>query len=107
MAEFIVRLSGKQKELMTEELLKGHVAFLSAATESGQLQFCGFCGDDTAVMVFAAATEDEVRTILKDDPFNEVAYYQNVEITSFWRADQKNNFHLESGLKMIRNSKAN
>ena len=89
---------------MCEELIKGHVSYLTSIWEKGQLLFCGPCNDGTAVMILKTDSLESAESLVKNDPFSEVKYYQSIEFKEVQDANPSNNFHLEEVLTFL-NSK--
>ncbi len=57
--------------LSLAKIQEGHMANINKMAESGKLQIAGPFGDDgnwRGIFIFDAATEDEVKELLKDDP---------------------------------------
>ena len=53
------------------KIQEGHMENINKMTESGKLQIAGPFGDDgnwRGIFIFDAATEEEVKELLKDDP---------------------------------------
>jgi len=70
------------------KIQEGHMANINKMAESGKLQIAGPFGDDgnwRGIFIFDAATEEEVKELLKDDPAiqaGRLAY----EIHPWWTA---------------------
>lgn len=95
---FVCFLSGKQKDLMTKELIIRHVGYLKTLKQDGKLPFCGPCADGTAVMILAADTLEEARELVAADPFSKANYYRDRRIVELQEATIENNFHLDEVL---------
>lgn len=100
--KFAVHLSGKQKHLMTEELIKDHAAYLRSLKEKGVLPFCGPAKDGTALMIIDAPDADEAKRYVEGDPFSQVNYYQERRIVEIEEAGLSNDFFLDEVLEEIR-----
>lgn len=53
------------------KIQEGHMANINKMAESGKLQIAGPFGDDgnwRGIFIFDAATEEEIKELLKDDP---------------------------------------
>ncbi len=95
MKTFLVLLSAKQRELMNEKLIRGHVEYLNSLWEKRHLIFCGPCTDGTAIMLLQSESLESIKELLQNDPFSKVMYYQSVEIKEVQDANPNNNFHLD------------
>lgn len=95
---YVVHLDDKQRHLMTEELIRGHVAHLRAARAAGSLVLCGPCADGSALMILQAADEDAARAVVEEDPFSRAGYYATRRIVEFHPADDSNDYHLDEVL---------
>lgn len=95
MKNFVVLLSDKNRELMNETLINGHVDYLRLKWDEGCLKYCGPCTDGSALMILECKTREQAEDIVSNDPFSKVSYYQNVEIREIQPANPENNFLLE------------
>jgi hypothetical protein len=102
MRQFVVLLSEKQKGLMTESLIRGHVAYLSQLSKEGVLRFCGPCTDGSALMLLQCSSAEEAQSLVEADPFSQVAYYANRRIVEIEEANEANEFHLHQVLQTLR-----
>jgi uncharacterized protein YciI len=102
MRQFVVLLSEKQKHFMTEQLIRGHVAYLSQLSKEGVLRFCGPCTDGSALMLLACSSPEEAEHLIEADPFSQVAYYANRKIVEIEEANEANGFHLQQVLQTLR-----
>jgi uncharacterized protein YciI len=91
---FVVHLADKQRHLMTEQLIRDHVHYLTELSRSGALIFCGPCADGTALMILRCADVDEANRLLEGDPFSQVNYYRSRRIVEILAANEQNQFHL-------------
>jgi uncharacterized protein YciI len=94
MRQFIVRLSEKQPELMTNTLIQDHVDYLRQLKSNSVLSFCGPCKDGTAIMILSCGSRDEAQKFVDDDPFSEVGYYNECRIVEVEEATEENGFLL-------------
>jgi uncharacterized protein YciI len=101
--QFIVHLSNKQRHLMTEELIQGHVSYLGELKRQGKLPFCGPCKDGTAIMILKADSQEEAEALLAGDPFTRANYYRDRRIVEVEEATLENNFLLDDVLVNLRN----
>lgn len=101
MRQFVVFLSEKQKHLMTEQLIRDHVAYLSQLSKEGALRFCGPCADGSALMLLACSSLEEAQCLVAADPFSQVAYYANRKIVEVEEANEANGFHLQEVLQTL------
>ncbi|MBA4495066.1 YciI family protein [Paenactinomyces guangxiensis] len=101
MKQFVVRLSDKQKHLMTAKLITDHVNYLRQLKEVGRLPFCGPCTDGTAIMILKADSREEAEKLLASDPFSAVDYYKSRDMIEVEEATLENNFHLDRVLENI------
>lgn len=99
--QFVVRLSGKQRELMTEDLVRGHVEYLRELKERGVLPFCGPCADGTALMILSCDSLETARELVAGDPFSEVDYYEDRDIVEIEEATEENDFLLADVLEFL------
>jgi uncharacterized protein YciI len=95
MKSFVVLLANKNKKLMNEPLIKGHVEYLQSKWDEGSLTFCGPCTDDTALMVLECDSYEQAKNIVSNDPFSKVSYYRDIDIKEIKPANPENNFHLQ------------
>ena len=72
---FVMLVKGPHRDdidsLSLAKIQEGHMANINKMAESGKLQIAGPFGDDgnwRGIFIFGAATEDEVKELLKDDP---------------------------------------
>lgn len=103
MNKYVVRLSEKQRELMSRDLILGHVKHLKKLKMKGLLPICGPCNDGTAIMIFQANSIREVEKYLEEDPFSKANYYQKREIVELSEATIENNFLLDDVIEYIEN----
>ncbi|UAC49609.1 YciI family protein [Bacillus aquiflavi] len=102
MKKFIVQLSNKQRELMTEALITDHVTYLKRLKREGVLSFCGPCVDGTAFMMIQAASLKEAKDYVENDPFSKVDYYIDRKIVEIEEANEENNFLMADVLNSLR-----
>jgi uncharacterized protein YciI len=102
MRQFVVLLSEKQKHLMTEQLIRGHVAYLSKLSKEGSLRFCGPCTDGSALMILQCSSPEEAQKLVEADPFSHVAYYASRKIVEIEEANEANEFHLQQVLQALK-----
>ncbi|MFD1175285.1 YciI family protein [Paenibacillus puldeungensis] len=95
MKKFVVHLSNKQRHLMTEELVKAHAAYLKSLKEKGVLPFCGPCADGTGLMIIDAASYEEAKGYVDNDPFSKVDYYIDRKLVEVEEATIENNFLID------------
>ncbi|MBO8155753.1 MAG: hypothetical protein H0Z32_04775 [Bacillaceae bacterium] len=103
MKKFIVRLSDKQRELMSEELMKKHASYLKELKEKGVLPFCGPCKDGTALMIIDAPTYEQAKQYVENDPFSQVDYYRKREVVEIEEATIENGFLADDVYRSLRN----
>lgn len=101
MNHFVVHLSEKQRHLMTEELIRTHVAYLTKLSQAGALLFCGPCADGTALMILQCGDLEEANRLLQGDPFSAVNYYRSRRVVEIQAASEANNFHLQEVLDYL------
>ncbi|MBB6453380.1 hypothetical protein HNQ94_001828 [Salirhabdus euzebyi] len=101
MKKFVVHLTNKQRQFMTEALILDHVAYLRNLKEEGVLPFCGPCVDGTALMILDAPTEEIAKEYVEGDPFSKVNYYMERNIVEIEEANIENNFLLGDVLKYL------
>ena len=72
---FVMLVKGPHRDdidsLSLAKIQEGHMANINKMAESGKLQIAGPFGDDgnwRGIFIFDAATEEEVKELLKDDP---------------------------------------
>jgi uncharacterized protein YciI len=72
---FVMLVKGPHRDgidsLSLVKIQEGHIANINKMVESGKLQIAGPFGDDgnwRGIFIFDAATEEEVKELLKDDP---------------------------------------
>lgn len=94
MKKYFVKLSKKQRELFSQELLIKHVEHLKQLTNDGVLQTCGPCDDGGAIMILIAENIDMAKSYVESDPFSKVDYYQSRTLVEFHEATMENNFFL-------------
>jgi uncharacterized protein YciI len=99
--QFVVHLSNKQRHLMTEELIRGHVEYLRQLKQKGVLPFCGPCKDGTAIMILNCDTFEEAHQFVENDPFSKVGYYASRNIVEIEEANESNNFLLDEVLDYL------
>jgi uncharacterized protein YciI len=104
--KFVVYLSNKQKELMTEDLIIRHVNYLKSLKDKGVLPFCGPCVDGTAIMIINAHSEEAAKEFLENDPFSRMNYYMERKIVEVEEGTIENNFYLEEVLDHLRERKS-
>jgi uncharacterized protein YciI len=92
---YVVHLSHKQKHLLSEQLLRDHVAYLRSLSLKGVLPFCGPCADGTALMIVRANSLEEAQELIGKDPFSQVDYYQKRKLVEIEAATLENNFLLD------------
>lgn len=101
MKQFVVQLSDKQRDLMTKELIIGHVNHLRSLKEKGVLPFCGPCYDGSALMIIKASDIEEARAYVEADPFAKANYYKSRNIVEVEEATIENNFLLEDVIEYL------
>lgn len=106
MKKFIVNLSQKQKNLMSEELITQHVSYLKSLKEKGVLPFCGPCVDGTALMIIDAPSFEEAKEYVENDPFSIVDYYIERKIVEIEEATIENNFLIDNVLAYLKQKEA-
>lgn len=99
--QFIVHLSNKQRHLMTEELILGHVAYLEELKRQRRLPFAGPCKDGTAVMILQAESPEEAHALVSGDPFARANYYQDRRVVEVEEATLDNHFLLDDVLSYL------
>lgn len=92
MKKFVVHLSNKQRDLMTEALIVAHVSYLKELKKRGVLPFCGPCVDGTALMIIDAPSYKEAEELVENDPFSKVNYYLDRKIVEVEEATMENDF---------------
>jgi uncharacterized protein YciI len=72
---FVMLVKGPHRDdidsLSLAKIQEGHMANINKMAESGKLQIAGPFGDDgnwRGIFIFDAATEEEVKELLKNDP---------------------------------------
>ncbi|QOW60038.1 YciI family protein [Treponema pedis] len=97
MKKYVVILSGKKKNTLTESLLKEHVEHLKDINKKGKLFICGpLVNSDKAIKIINAASMDEAVKIAQSDPFTVNAYYPNIEILELEEANERNEYLLKA-----------
>lgn len=95
MKKYVVILSGKKKNTLTETLLKAHVEHLKDINKKGRLFLCGPLVDsDKAIKIINADSMDEALNIAQSDPFTVNAYYPNIEVLELEEANEDNEYLL-------------
>ena len=92
MKDYLVRLSAKDRSILTPKLLEGHVNHLRSLDEKGHLRVCGPCEDGTAVLILRADSRSSVEELVSADPFVSRGFYRERKILEFTSAEQGNNF---------------
>ena len=101
MRQFVVLLADKQRHLMTEQLIKDHVAYLHKLSKAGVLTFCGPCTDGSALMILRCPSQEDAENVVAADPFSHVAYYASRKIVEIEEANEANGFHLQQALHAL------
>ncbi len=97
MKKYVVILSGKKKNTLTEVLLKEHVEHLKEINKKGELFLCGPLVDsDKAIKIINANSMEEALKIAHSDPFTIHSYYPNIEILELEEANEDNEYLLKS-----------
>ncbi|MUK90522.1 hypothetical protein GMD78_19380 [Ornithinibacillus sp. L9] len=101
MKKYFVRLSNKQKSLMTKELMRLHALYLRELKDREVLPFCGPCKDDTAIMIIDAPSYELAKQYVEDDPFSKVNYYLTRDIIEMEEATIENEFLMKDVFKSL------
>ena len=96
MKKYVVILSGKKKNTLTEKLLIDHVKNLKEINKKGQLFICGPLVDsDKAIKIINANSMEEALKIVNADPFTINSYYPDVEVLALEEANEENEYLLK------------
>lgn len=67
---YVLLLKHARPELLTEDLVRAHVAFLEKLDAENLLELCGpFPNNDGGMVIVRVAEEDKARKIAESDPF--------------------------------------
>lgn len=98
MKSFVIILSEKQPNSLTNNLLTTHVEYLKQLREKQHLPVCGpFTDNKGAVLIIRASSKEEAETLLKGDPFIEQGYYKSYVIHEFMEANDENDWLCDAG----------
>lgn len=96
MKKYVVLLSGKKKNTLTETLLVEHVKHLKEINKKGRLFLCGpLAGSDKAIKIIYADSMNEAVKIAHSDPFTVNSYYPNIEVLELKEANEANEYLLK------------
>ena len=96
MKKYVVILSGKKKNTLTEKLLIDHVKNLKEINKKGQLFICGPLVDsDKAIKIINVNSMEEALKIVNADPFTINSYYPDVEVLALEEANEENEYLLK------------
>lgn len=96
MKKYVVILSGKRKNTLTNALLNDHVRHLKEINRKGQLFLCGPLVDsDKAIKIINASSMEEALEIANSDPFTIHSYYPNIEVLELEEANEENEYLLK------------
>ncbi len=90
---YVILLSHADPHLITEDLVRSHVAFLQRLEADGLLELCGPFPENAGGMVIVRVTdEDAARKIAEEDPF--VASGAQTYELRRWELSHRENQHL-------------
>lgn len=90
---FVILLAHAQPHLITEELVRAHVAHLQELEDNNLLDLCGPFPDNAGGMVIVRVnTEDKARKIAENDPF--VSSGADTYEVRRWELSHNGNHHL-------------
>ncbi len=93
---YVILLAHAQPNLITEELVRTHVAHLRHLESEDLLELCGpFPGNAGGMIIVRVATEDRAREIAEADPFV-TSGAETYELRR-WELSHKGNQHLGMG----------
>ncbi|ALF24001.1 YciI family protein [Fusobacterium nucleatum] len=96
MKKYVVILSRKKKNTLTEKLLIDHVKHLKEINKKGQLFICSPLVDsDKAIKIINANSMEEALKIVNADPFTINSYYPDVEVLALEEANEENEYLLK------------
>lgn len=96
MKKYVIILSGKKKNTLTDTLLNSHVQHLKEINRKGQLFLCGPLVDsDKAIKIINANSMEEALKVAKGDPFTIHSYYPNIEVLELEEANEENEYLLK------------
>ncbi len=94
---FMVVLKDKQKDLLTQDLLAGHIEFLRSLNSGGQLIVCGpFVDNDRGLLILQCESLTAAERIVQSDPFVAKGYYRSFTISEFVQANDNNNWLMDT-----------
>lgn len=95
MKKYVVLLSGKKKNTLTQTLLENHVEHLKEINHMGKLFLCGpLLDSDKAIKIIHANSMEEALKIAHSDPFTIHSYYPNIEVFELEEANEDNEYLL-------------
>lgn len=96
MKKYLVILSGKKKNTLTDILLNDHVEHLKEINRKGQLFLCGpLIDSDKAIKIINANSMTEALKIAHSDPFTIHSYYPNIKVLELEEANEENEYLLK------------
>ena len=96
MKKYVVILSGKKKNTLTEQLLHEHVEHLKNINKQGRLFICGpLVNSDKAIKIIHANSMEEALKIAHSDPFTINSYYPSIEVLELEEANEENEYLLK------------
>lgn len=97
MKKFVISLSGKVPNTLTNDLLMQHVKHLKELNKHGKLYLCGPMKEsDKAIKIVFANTIEEANEIALADPFTSEGYYPHTEVYELEEANEENEYLLNS-----------
>ena len=95
MKKYIVILKNKKRDILTEDLLRGHVEHLKKLEKEGRLFLCGpFTDNEGALQIITAYSFNEAEKSALQDPFIIHGYYEYI-LHELIEADRSNNYLVE------------
>ena len=93
MAIFVAILSEKQRETLSDDLLRRHIDHLRQLSRDGQLVLCGpFEDNEGAMQVLATSSRKEADDLLRADPFVAERYYLSYVLRELIAANEHNDW---------------
>jgi|HubBroStandDraft_2_1064218.scaffolds.fasta_scaffold218334_2 uncharacterized protein YciI len=93
MKTFLVLLSEKQPQLLSDHMLKLHIDFLKKLRTDNHLPICGpFIDNSGAVLIIKVDSLVQAEEMVKKDPFISQNYYKKYSIHEFMVAGEENNW---------------
>lgn len=103
MKYYVGILKDKQEALLTEPLLREHVAHLRNLREQGLLQLCGpLTGRGKALQLLRSENAEAAQVLFAQDPFLRDGFYTGYDFWELTEACEENDYLIEDTLRTLR-----